>query len=127
LDSDLKLCLLASFKRTPRIDKYSFYGPVLEELNSIYPRHIVMGDVNVDILRDTSASRIFLKQFNALSLTVVKNVEPTHFRLGERSTLIDFFATNAPEEATHWQGRPNVITWDDFLIQTLMDGWIING
>jgi hypothetical protein len=34
----------------------------------------------------------------ALSLTVVNNVESTHFRSGERPTLLDLFATNTPEE-----------------------------
>jgi hypothetical protein len=78
--ADLKICgtrlLVGIIYTPPRIDGYLFYGPILEELTSKEPRHIVMG---VNVFRDTSASRNFLEQLNALSLTVVNNDEPTTF------------------------------------------------
>jgi hypothetical protein len=52
-----KRVLVAVIYCPPQIDDYPYYNPILEELADRYPRHIIMGDFNVDLLRDSVASR----------------------------------------------------------------------
>jgi hypothetical protein len=49
--------LVAVFYCPPPINGYPYYGPILEELADSYPTHIIMGDLNVDLLRDSVASQ----------------------------------------------------------------------
>jgi hypothetical protein len=51
-----------------RIDGYPYYGLFLEQLADSYPRYIIMGDINVDLLRDSVASRSLVE---SLSLSVI--------------------------------------------------------
>jgi hypothetical protein len=44
----------------PGIDNTPYYGPILDELVGIYPVQILMGDFNVDLLKDTIDSRYFI-------------------------------------------------------------------
>jgi hypothetical protein len=79
----------------PGIDGTPYYGPILDELVGIYPVQILMGDFNVDLLKDTIDSRYFIDRLNSLSLSVV-NTNPTHFQSAGSPSLIDLFLTNSP-------------------------------
>jgi hypothetical protein len=79
----------------PGVDGTPFYGPILDELVGIYPIQILMGDFNVDLLKNTVASRYFIDRLNSLSLSVV-NTAPTHFQSVDSPSLIDLFLTNNP-------------------------------
>jgi hypothetical protein len=43
----------------PGIDGYPYYGPVFK-LSNRYPRHMLMGDFNVNLLGDSTSSRCFV-------------------------------------------------------------------
>jgi hypothetical protein len=97
---DLKIfgVLVAVVYCPPRIDEFLYYGPVLESLVDKYPTHVVLGDLNIDLLRDILASRTLLENFEYLSQMIVNDREPTHFQTGARPSLIDLFATNSPDD-----------------------------
>jgi hypothetical protein len=70
---------------------------MLESLFDKNPyRHVVLGVLHIDLLRNTlaSASRTLLDRFESLSLKIVNDTEPTHFQTGAHPSLIDLFATN---------------------------------
>jgi hypothetical protein len=52
----------------------------------------------VNLLGDSTPSRSFVEQFDALNLSVVNMVEPTHFQSSASLSLLDFFFTNTPSE-----------------------------
>jgi hypothetical protein len=56
-----------------------------------------MGDFNVDLLRDSVASRSLIEHFESLSLSVV-NREPINFQSVCDPTFIDLFVTNSSED-----------------------------
>jgi hypothetical protein len=78
----------------PGINGIPYYGPVLDELVSLYPVQILMGDLNVDLLKDSVASRNLTDYFNSLSLSVLNNT-PTNFQSSNSPSLIDLFITNS--------------------------------
>jgi Reverse transcriptase (RNA-dependent DNA polymerase)/Endonuclease-reverse transcriptase len=98
---DLKIfgtrVLVAVIYCPPRVDGYPHYGQILEELVDKYPRTVIMGDLNVDLLKNTVSSRELEEKLGSLSLSVVNTSEPTHFQSDSRPSLIDIFATNAPD------------------------------
>jgi hypothetical protein len=57
-----------------------------------------MGDLNVNLLEDSTSSRGYVEQFAALNLSAVNMVEPTHFQSGTSPSLPDLFLTNTHSE-----------------------------
>jgi hypothetical protein len=51
---------------SPRIDGFPYYGPVLDSIVDKYPKIVVLGDLIIDLLRDTVASRALLENFESL-------------------------------------------------------------
>jgi hypothetical protein len=67
---------------------------VLESLVDKYPTHVVLGDLNIDLLKDILNSRALLDNFESLSLKIVNDGELTHFQTGARP----LFATNSLDD-----------------------------
>jgi hypothetical protein len=85
-------------KESARLDRISDLQGVLK--NFTITIILVMTDFIVNLLGDSTSSWVFVEQFDALNLSVVSMVEPTHFQFGASPSLLDLFLTNNPPEVS---------------------------
>jgi hypothetical protein len=108
-------CLVGLIYNPPRVDGLPIFAPILEEFYPKYEHGLLLGDLNTDLLQNTTRAIALQQKLDDVSLSIVSK-EPTNFS-SDTPTLLDVCATSRPEaiEMTSQLSLPGMNTSHDLI------------